>query len=467
MIKNLTSGNPLKLIIDFSMPLLLGNILQQTYNIADASLVGKILGSEALAGVGASSSVQFLILGFCMGLCTGFAIPVAQRFGADDFKDMKNYIFNSVILTFAFSIIITVCCLILCKKILILLSTPEDIFDFAYSYLFIIFAGIPFSMFYNLLAGFLRSVGDSKTPFIVLLISTITNIALDLLFIITFNGGVAGAALATIISQFLSALLCFFFIIKKFDVLKLKKENCKIILKKIAVLLSSGLPMGFQFSITAIGSMVIQAANNRLGSLYVTAFTASAKIKQFSMCPFDAIATAVATFASQNYGAGKVDRIKKGLWQGVLLGVSYGIFIGLVIYFFGEKISLLFIDKNEVDIIKACGQYVKTLALFFWLIGILNSLRMTTQGLGFSPRAIFSGVVEMIARCFVGFVLVPKYEYTAICFADPSAWLAAVLYITPTCLLCIRKVRIKIENPQGRNRKKVSLKQKKIDSKTL
>lgn len=446
MTKSLTSGNPLKLILSFSLPLLMGNLLQSTYNMVDASLVGQILGADALAGLGASNSVQFLIIGFCIGLCTGFTVPVAQRFGARDFEDMKAYIFNSSILTLIFSISITALCLIFCKQILFLLSTPENIFRNAYIYLFIIFAGIPFSMFYNLLAGFLRAVGDSRTPFIVLFISTFTNILLDLLFILVFKMSVAGAALATVLSQFLSSALCLIFILTKFDELKLQQKDCKLNLKKISYLLGMGLPMGFQFSITAIGSMVIQAANNKLGSLYVSAFTAAAKVKQFAMCPFDAIATAVSTFASQNYGAGKIDRIKKGILQGVILGVSYGLFIGLMMFLFGDKMSMLFINHNEKDIINAAGQYVKTIACFFWLLGILNSLRMTTQGLGFSNRAIFSGLVEMIARCTVGFALVPAFQYRAICYADPSAWLTAVLYITPTCIFCVRKLSRQLKN---------------------
>ncbi len=446
MTKSLTSGNPLKLILSFSLPLLMGNLLQSTYNMVDASLVGQILGADALAGLGASNSVQFLIIGFCIGLCTGFTVPVAQRFGARDFEDMKAYIFNSSILTLIFSISITALCLIFCKQILFLLSTPENIFRNAYIYLFIIFAGIPFSMFYNLLAGFLRAVGDSRTPFIVLFISTFTNILLDLLFILVFKMSVAGAALATVLSQFLSSALCLIFILTKFDELKLQQKDCKLNFKKISYLLGMGLPMGFQFSITAIGSMVIQAANNKLGSLYVSAFTAAAKVKQFAMCPFDAIATAVSTFASQNYGAGKIDRIKKGILQGVILGVSYGLFIGLMMFLFGDKMSMLFINHNEKDIINAAGQYVKTIACFFWLLGILNSLRMTTQGLGFSNRAIFSGLVEMIARCTVGFALVPAFKYRAICYADPSAWLTAVLYIIPTCIFCVRKLSRQLKN---------------------
>ncbi len=446
MTLDMTEGTPLKLILKFSAPLLLGNLFQQTYNMFDAIIVGKYLGSSSLAAVGASTSVQFLVLGFCMGICAGFSIPVAQRFGARDMQGMRRYIFLGGCLSVFFAAVMTVVCAVLCPQILRLLKTPGDIFGEAYSYLLIIFLGIPFSILYNFLAGILRAVGDTRTPFIFLIISASANIVLDLVFIIFFHWGCAGAAFATVVSQALSGLLCLVLVVRRHEVLKIRRPDIQWDGQKFRNLLAMGLPTGLQYSITAIGTMVMQSSNNALGSVYVSAFTAGSKLKQFAMCPFDAIATAVSTFASQNYGAGKLRRIKKGLWQGVLVASSYGVFIGIILILFGRNLAKLFVRAGDVDVLDAAGKYVFFLGFFYWVLGFLNTMRMTTQGLGYSSLAIFSGVTEMVARCVISFGLVPVLGFTAICFCDQTAWVCAAIYITPTCLLCIRKISRQLNN---------------------
>ena len=317
MTTSMIKGNPLKLMLQFAFPLLLGNLLQQTYNIIDAAIVGQILGAKALASVGASSSIQFLVLGFCMGSCTGFGVPVAKYFGAEKIEKMRDYIFNGAVLCAGIAVILTALCSVLCPQILHILSVPEDIYDNAYSYLLIIFLGIPFTILYNYLSSILRSVGDSRTPFIFLALSAVLNIFLDLFCIVVLKLGCSGAAIATISAQAISGILCLIFIIRKMKLLWLKKENRTIKGDAVKELLAMGMPTGLQFSITAIGSMVMQSANNGLGSTYVSAFTAAMKIKQFTMCPFDAIATSASVFCSQNLGAGQSDRIKKGLRCGI------------------------------------------------------------------------------------------------------------------------------------------------------
>ena len=307
MTTSMIKGNPLKLMLQFAFPLLLGNLLQQTYNIIDAAIVGQILGAKALASVGASSSIQFLVLGFCMGSCTGFGVPVAKYFGADKIERMRDYIFNGAILCAGIAAVLTALCSILCPQILHILSVPEDIYDNAYSYLLIIFLGIPFTILYNYLSSILRSVGDSRTPFIFLALSAVLNIFLDLFCIVVLKLGCAGAAIATISAQAISGILCLIFIIRKMKLLWLRKENRVIKSDAVKELLGMGMPTGLQFSITAIGSMVMQSANNGLGSTYVSAFTAAMKIKQFTMCPFDAIATSASVCCSQNLGAGQAD----------------------------------------------------------------------------------------------------------------------------------------------------------------
>lgn len=436
---NMTEGRPLKLIIKFALPLLLGNLLQQTYNIIDAALVGRILGANALAGVGASSSVQFLVLGFCTGICCGFGIPIAKYFGAGDYKKMRECVFHGAALTGIAAVILTVLCAVFCSNILHILSTPEDIFENAYAYLLIIFLGIPFTLFYNLLASVLRAVGDSKTPFIFLMISTVLNIGLDILCIVGFQWGCAGAGIATVTAQAVSGILCFVFIKKKIPLLHLEKEVCQMNGKITKHMLLMGLPMGLQLSITAIGSMTMQSANNGLGSIYVSGFTSGMKIKQFMMSPFDAIGTAVSVFCGQNLGAGKGERIRKGFWEGLIIATLYGAIAGLVLIFAGRHLSLLFVSSTDVSVLDASAKYLRCLGYFFWTLGILAVSRMCTQGLGFSGRAVFSGVTEMIARVIVSMAFVGQFGYTAICFADQTAWISACIYIAPTCLWCMKK----------------------------
>ena len=445
MSTSMVKGNPLKLMLHFALPLLIGNLLQQTYNIIDAAIVGQILGAKALASVGASSSVQFLVLGFCMGSCTGFGVPVAKYFGGNNLEKMRDYIFNGAVLVGIIAVVVTTICAVFCPQILHLLSVPEDIFDGAYAYLIIIFLGIPFTLMYNYLSGILRSVGDSRTPFMFLAFSACLNIFLDLFCIVVLKWGCAGAAIATILSQAISGSLCLVFIIRKMDLLWLKKSNRVVKGSAVKELLLMGIPTGLQFSITAIGSMVMQSANNGLGSVCVSGFTAGMRIKQFTMCPFDAFATAASVFCSQNLGAGKADRIKQGLRQGIAVAVGYGAFAGLILIFAGRTLSMIFVSKDSVEVLDASAKYLRCMGYFYWTLGILNVCRMVTQGLGYSGRAVFSGVMEMLARTIVSLGFVGMFGFTAICFADQTAWVAASLYIAPTCLYCIRKSTKKLD----------------------
>ena len=268
--------------------------------------------------------------------------------------------------------------------------------------------------------------------------------------IIVFKWGCAGAAFATITAQAISGLCCLIFIIKKVQILHPKRKDCHLQPVYVKEMLVMGLPMGLQFSITAIGSMVMQSANNGLGSIYVSGFTAGMRIKQFAMCPFDALANGVSVFCSQNLGAGKIKRIRKGLWQGVGVGFIYGLLIGLVLIFAGRSLSMLFISADQTAVLDASAKYLRCLGFFYWSLGPLSVFRMSAQGMGFSGRAIFSGVTEMIARTFVSFAFVGTYGFTAICFADQTAWVSATLYITPVCLMCLRQVTREHERQQAK-----------------
>lgn len=439
--KDLTVGNPLSLIIKFALPLLGGILFQQAYNIADAAIVGRCLGASALAAVGASSSAQFFTLGFCFGTMTGFAVPVAQRFGARDYEGMRRFVFCAFVLTAATALVMTSLCAFFCDEILAMLRTPQDIYKDSWLYLFILFFGIPFIILYNWLSSLLRAVGDSKTPFAFLVFSTVLNIGLDVLFIVCFGWGVAGAAFATVISQAASSLLCLLFIHAKFEILRLKKED-RVFDKKCAkTLLMIGVPMGLQFSITAIGSMIMQSANNALGTVYVSAFSAASKIKQFAISPFDALASSVSTFASQNYGAHKFDRIKKGVGQGLAAGTLLGAALAAILVLFGRQLSMIFISAQNVDVLDASQKFLFISGFFYLVIPFLNVSRLTVQGLGYSNRAIFSGVIEMVARIVVSFTLVPIMGWTAICFCDQTAWVGATFFIFPYCLYLIGRLQ--------------------------
>ena len=273
MTKDMTKGSPLRLILGFAFPMLLGMLFQQFYNLVDTMIVGKTLGVSALAGVGATSSINFMIIGFCMGICSGFAIPVAQQFGAGKYSELRKYVFNGYVCSAVFAVVMTILSVVFCAPILRLLNTPDDIFMHAYNYIVIIFAGIPTVFLYNIVSGIIRSLGDSKTPVYFLVLSSVINIALDFILILYVKMGVAGAGVATVVSQLIAGVGCTIYMYKKFDILKGTKQEKVISKKHISNLCFIGVPMGLQYSITAIGSTILQAAVNGLGSSYVAAMT--------------------------------------------------------------------------------------------------------------------------------------------------------------------------------------------------
>ena len=345
--REMTAGRALPLIFNFTMPLLMGNLLQQTYSLVDAAIVGKFLGINALASVGASTSVVFLILGFCNGCCGGFGIPVAQKFGARDYSTMRRYISVSLQLAAVMSVVIAVVTSILCGDILLMMRTPDIIFQDAYYYLLITFIGVPCTFFYNLLSSIIRALGDSKTPFWFLLFSAVLNILLDLFCILVLDWGVAGAAIATVFSQGVSAVLCYGYMMRRFDILRGTPDERKFNGDLARRLMYIGVPMGLQFSITAIGSIMLQSANNALGTACVAAFTAAMRIKMFFMCPLESLGIAMATYTGQNYGAKDEGRCKKIFRLGMLCSViSCGILSTIFVVFRTFFIGLFTSDPS-------------------------------------------------------------------------------------------------------------------------
>lgn len=438
--KEMTEGKALPLIFNFTLPLLLGNLLQQTYSLVDAAIVGKFLGIHALASVGASTSVVFLILGFCNGCCGGFGIPVAQKFGARDYSTMRRYVAVSLQLAAVMSVVLAVVTSILCAGILKRMSTPDVIFDGAYYYLLITFIGIPCTFFYNLLSSIIRALGDSKTPFWFLLLSTVLNILLDLFCILALDWGVAGAALATVFSQGVSAILCYFYMMRRFEILKMTIAERKFNGALAKRLMYIGVPMGLQFSITAIGSIMLQSANNALGTACVAAFTAAMRIKMVFLCALESLGMAMATYSGQNYGAGKPERIWLGVKASALMMMIYWAFTFCILMFGAKAFALLFIEPTELEILDNTELFLHISVSFFPVLGLLCILRYTIQGVGFTNLAMLSGVSEMIARVLVSLFAVPSFGYVAVCFGDPTAWVFAVAFLIPAFIYVYRRI---------------------------
>ncbi len=443
---NLTVGNPGRVILKFCIPILLTSLLQNLYSTIDTIVIGQFLGKEALAGAGSTGAVNFLVIGFCMGLCMGFVIPVAQFYGAKDYSALRRTYANSIWTSAAFSIIITILVCIFCKQILILMQTPENVLQPAYDYIFIIFAGIPITIGYNILAGVIRSLGDSKSPLYFLIIASVVNIGFDIISVTILDMGVRGPAVATLLAQLFSAILCYIHIRRNFKVLHIKdKEEWKLDGHYVGILCKMGIPMGLQFSITAIGSVILQAGVNTLGADAVAAISGATKLGMFIQCPTDALGSSMSTYAGQNVGAKKIDRIGQGLKAAVIWGFIYSVVIFLIMLVSAKYCMLIFFKPTETEVIANAALYCIISALFYPFLVIVNTFRFTIQGMGYSSFAVIAGVLEMIARTLVGIWLIPMFGYVASCFSSPIAWIFADFFLIPAYFYVVRKTREKLK----------------------
>lgn len=440
MVKDMTNGSPSKHILGFAIPMLFGMLFQQFYNLVDTIIVGKTLGVEALAGVGATGSINFMIIGFCMGVCNGFVIPVAQCFGAKKPADLRKYVFNGYICSIVFAIVLTLASVIFCRRILIIMNTPADIIDHAYNYIVVIFIGIPTVFLYNMVSGVIRSLGDSKTPVVFLVLSSIINVVLDFFLILVCKMGVAGAGWATVTSQLISGLTCLIYMYKKYDILKGDKSERVLDRRFITNLCMNGVPMGLQYSITAIGSTILQAAVNTLGSTYVAAMTAGSKMFNFTCCPFDALGSTMATYAGQNVGAAKIKRLGQGVRSAMIIGSVYSVLSLIALYFTTDYIALLFVNASETTIIALTRQFILASACFYIPLTGVNVVRFCIQGMGFSVFAISAGILEMIGRAFAAIILIPSIGFMGACLASPIAWIAADAFLFPAFIHCAKKL---------------------------
>lgn len=443
MKQDMTTGNPIKVILHFSVTILFGNLFQQMYNMADSMIVGRILGVEALAAVGATGSLSFLVLGFAIGTCCGFGVPIAHFVGAKDERKLKKCICNAVYLSAVISIVLTVLTVAGTPMMLQMMGTPDYIYQYAYDYIVIIFAGLGASIFYNLLTGIARAMGDVVTPLVSLTIAAGLNVVLDFLLIQYTGLGTAGAAYATVISQMVSVISCFVYMYKKYPVLHVEKELRVVDLGMMKRLLGVGIPMALQFSITAVGAIILQAAVNSLGFLAVGAVTAAGRIQGFVTQPLEAMGLTMATYCGQNYGAGNILRVKRGIRQslGVMAVLSLVLWVG--VSWFGESLTGLFLKEANDELVALTKQCLYMNGMFFMALGLLLIVRNAVQGLGYAGLAIFAGVFETIGRVIAAMVSVRKGGYLAVCYSNPIAWVLADVLLIGIVIYVLRKVERK------------------------
>ena len=451
--RDLTHGSPMKLLISFALPLLGGFLFQQLYSFVDTAIVGRFLGYDALAAVGSTGSLNFLINGFCMGLCSGFAIPIAQAKGAQDDTELRRFVMHSVYLCAVISVAMGLITGFGSPLLLHMMNTQEELMAMAVGYIQPVFFAIPATVLYNMTAGIMRSLGDSRTPMLAIVIAALINIVLDLLFILVLHMGVAGAAWATVISQLFSGLWCLWVLMRKFPVLRMEKDDLRIRTPFVRRLLGMGLPFGLQYSITAIGSVTVTIAVNGLGTIAVAAVTAAGKLSMLFCIVIDALASALATFVGQNVGAKKLDRVHQGLKAASLVGCIYCVIAFAVIFLFGKDMVSLFVDADDpaviMDVLDKAQQFLVVNSALYIPLLFVNLVRFTIQGMGFTTVAMIAGLMELIGRSFVAIVLMPFFGYNAAVWANPAAWILADAFLFPCYFTVMRKLQLRFSSPSN------------------
>lgn len=443
---NMTEGKPLALILRFCLPILLGNLMQQLYNMVDAAVVGQFVGTGALAAVGATGSITFLVIGFVDGLCAGLCIPIARSFGSGDEPMLRRCLNHAIYLSIGFAVVLTILTSWLLDPLLTAMNTPADIFADSHIYLRILFLGIPATIFYNLTAGLLRALGNSRTPLYFLILASLINIVLDLILVLCFHMDVMGVGVATVASQLFSALGCFFYIRKHYPMLKTNRDEMRFDKAITGRLLLSGLPMALQYSITAIGSVLVQVSINDLGSLLVASVTAGSKVHSIALLPFNTLGAAMATWAGQNMGANRIDRVKEGVRCGMKINVVYSIAIGLFLFTVGRYLTLIFLDQTDPNLLALMDNaqyFIRVNSCCYFFLGTLTVCRFTLQGLEYGPLAMLAGIFELVARSAIAVLGAPKWGFSIICFANPAAWVAACILLVPAYLHVVKKLEIK------------------------
>ncbi len=439
--KDLTTGTPAKLIFMFTIPLFVGNVFQQFYNMVDMIIVGQTIGKDALAAVGSTGSITFLIIGFAQGLTAGLSIITAQRFGARDYKSVKKSFAASLVISLVVTLILTILSLVFLRPLLIIMQTPPEILNQAQEFISVILEGMFAAMAFNLLSNMVRALGDSRTPLFFLIFAVVINVVLDLVFITQFNMGVAGAGYATVIAQMSASLMCFIYIKRRIPLLQISKSDFKDLKEEYRVHLNAGLPMAFQASIIAIGAVVLQSALNSLGTDAVAAQAAAGRIDQFATQPMMSFGVTMATFTAQNYGAKKYGRILEGVKQCLTMSIIFSIIAGTVVITFGDSFVALFVSRSETKVFELSRIYFLIVASLYWILAILFILRYTLQGLGQTKIPTIAGIMELIMRSFAAIVLTHYFQYPGAAAASPLAWTGSVIVLLYSYIKAMKELR--------------------------
>lgn len=427
---DMTTGIPIKVIIEFAIPLLIGTLFQQAYNIIDTMIAGYNLGDDAIAAIGATSALYSVLIYFANGMNNGFGIVMAQIFGAKNLPKMKKAVAATMVLNIMTTIFLTVMVLPFLRILLHWLDTPQEIFDMAYQYIFIILAGMTATIGYNMCSGFMRAVGNSRTPLYFLMASCGINIILDILFILGLHLGVAGAALATVAAQLISAVLCVIYIIKKYRIYMPGKNDWQLSKELILEMLSTGISMGLMSSVLAIGSIILQKGINHLGKNIITAHTASRRLFEFLMMPLQAAAAACSTFTGQNFGAKQFDRISKAMKQVLWLELLWSVISVAIAFLFGNMLIRMLTGTDNKIIILNAAYNLKVCTIFFFPLGVLFVMRNSMQAMGYRIVPILSSSIELIVKILSCVFVIPVMKYTGVVFTEPVIWVICAVFLS-------------------------------------
>lgn len=427
--KDLTTGKTWKLLLAFALPTLLSNVFQQFYNLTDTAIAGHILGDNALVAIGASSTINSLVLSFAWGLNGGFGIIIAQSFGAKDNNKLKKSVAISLLINVIFSLFVLIVSVFASKPMLKLLNTPAARLDEANSYIAVILAFIIVPMLYNLEAVILRSLGDSKTPLYFLIFSSVLNIVLDYVLIKFTNMGVMGAAVATVLAQFLSVVLCFIVILKNFKIIKLSKEDFKFSSALFKNMMGAGMTMAIMNSIFSIGSIIMQGSINALGDDIIAAHLGSRKVAEMFMQPLVTIGTACSTFVGQNYGAGKIGRIKESIKYSTLYSLIWSVITFFILWFSGGQIARLVTGSVSQIVFENTQMYLRVNAPFYFVLGLLFTLRFSIQSVDRKVPPIVSSTMELASKIAAAYLFIPLWGYFGACIAEPLSWTLGAIYL--------------------------------------
>lgn len=441
---DMTTGIPIKVIIQFAIPLLIGTLFQQAYNIIDTMIAGYNLGDDAIAAIGATSALYSVLIYFANGMNNGFGIVMAQIFGAKNLSKMKKAVAATIILNIMTTILLTVIILPFLRLLLHWLDTPQEIFDMAYQYIFIILAGMTATIGYNMCSGFMRAVGNSRTPLYFLIASCGINIVLDILFILGLHLGVAGAALATVAAQLISAILCTIYIIKKYRIYMPEKKDWQLSKELVLEMLSTGISMGLMSSVLAIGSIILQKGINHLGKDIITAHTASRRLFEFLMMPLQAVAAACSTFTGQNFGARQFDRIRKAMKQVLWLELFWSVISVAISFLCGNMLIRMLTGTGNENIILNAAYNLKVCTIFFFPLGILFVLRNAMQAMGYRIVPILSSSIELVVKILSCIFVIPVMKYTGVVLTEPVIWVMCAAFLSVIYLKTKKKKMVSL-----------------------